>query len=70
MFPPTSDFWTELKPSFMLEYNLKKDSLTVVPSMPSDIDLVALYLQDLFGNYSCFMWHLFGIILPVEFSIQ
>ena len=55
MFPPTSDFWTQLKPSFMLGYNLKKDSLTVVPPMPSDIDLVALYLQDLFGNYSCFM---------------
>ena len=70
MFPPTSDFWTELKPSFILEYNLKKVSLTVVPPMPSDIDLVALYLQDLFGNYSCFMWRLFGVILPVEFSIQ
>ena len=54
MFPPTSDFWTERRPSFMLEYNLK-DSLTVVPPMPSDIDLVALYLQDLFGNFGCFM---------------
>ena len=70
MFPPTSDFWTERRPSFMLEYNLKKDSLTVVPPMPSDIDLVALYLQDLFGNYSCFMRRLFGVISPVEFSIQ
>ena len=54
----------------MLEYNLKKDSLTVVPPMPSDIDLVALYLQDLFGNFGCFMWRLFGVILPLEFSIQ
>ena len=70
MFPPTSDFWTQLKPSFMLGYNLNKDSLTVVPPMPSDIDLVALYLQDLFGNFGCFMWRLFGVILPLEFSIQ
>lgn len=70
MFPPTSDFWTELKPSFIFEYNLKKDSLTVLPPIPSDIDLVALYLQALFGTFSCFVWRLFGVILPVEFSIR
>lgn len=45
MFPPTSDFRTELKPSFIFEYNLEKGSLTVLPPMLSDIDLVAFYLQ-------------------------